>query len=211
MALTVSAIFSFDGVNGIVQFAFRDSIGDSIAQRCRPLQFWRALIENTLASRPCRKGRLSEAIGHYEKAMKLRPDYGDPYFNLGAFYFSRPHRRGRLHNGRRRCDPAERRRLSPLLWATRSFKGDYRKMQSPSNEHAARISPHDPMARNNLAWLLATSSGASIRDGIGNRGRPNKPCNFPAQRSQYLPTLAAAYAEVGSFLRPSPQQSKHGK
>jgi tetratricopeptide (TPR) repeat protein len=56
------------------------------------------------------------------------------------------------------------------------------------------------MARNNLAWLLATSSDASIRDG-------NRAIEVAEQSVQlsggkdpnYLRTLAAAYAEVGQF------------
>ncbi len=56
------------------------------------------------------------------------------------------------------------------------------------------------MARNNLAWLLATSSDASVRDG-------NRAIEVAEQSVQlsggkdpnYLRTLAAAYAEVGQF------------
>ena len=56
------------------------------------------------------------------------------------------------------------------------------------------------MARNNLAWLLATSSDASIRDG-------NRAIELAKQAVQlsggkdadYLRTLAAAYAETGRF------------
>src|SRR5207237_10408366 len=67
-------------------------------------------------------------------------------------------------------------------------------------EHAARISTQDPVPRNNLAWLLATSSDASIRDG-------NRAIELAKQAvrlshgkdSNYLRTLAAAFAERGRF------------
>src|SRR5213078_4091842 len=31
-----------------------------------------------------RKDELDEAVGHYEKAISLRPDYADGHFNLGT-------------------------------------------------------------------------------------------------------------------------------
>jgi Flp pilus assembly protein TadD len=67
-------------------------------------------------------------------------------------------------------------------------------------EHAARISTHDPVPRNNLAWLLATSSDASIRD--GNRAMELAKEAVRLSRGKdpnYLRTLAAAFAESGRF------------
>jgi len=67
-------------------------------------------------------------------------------------------------------------------------------------KHAARISTHDPLVCNNLAWLLATSSDASIRDG----GRATELAKQAVRLSRgkdpnYLRTLAAAFAESGRF------------
>jgi tetratricopeptide (TPR) repeat protein len=162
--------------------------------------FGGALIENTLASALARKGRLSEAIGHYEKAIKLRPDYGDPYLNLGSVLF-----------GQGRIDDAI------ALWrkaaATQPEDGGFhtvlgdaflqRGLQKDAiaeYEHATRIFPRDFVARNNLAWLLAASFDASIRDG-------NRAVEVAEQTVQlsggkdpkYLRTLAATYSEVGRF------------
>ena len=63
-----------------------------------------------------------------------------------------------------------------------------------------RLNPLDTESRNNLAWLLATSPEPSVRNGvkaialatqaIGNK-RPPDP--------KLMDSLAAAYAEVGSF------------
>jgi tetratricopeptide (TPR) repeat protein len=46
-------------------------------------------------------------------------------------------------------------------------------------EYAAGIA-QDPLPRNNLAWLLAMSSDASIRD--GNPNSPKKPSDFPVAK-----------------------------
>ena len=63
------------------------------------------------------------------------------------------------------CDPAEGREASTLLWANAFLKKGLQKDAIAEYEHAARIFPRDFVARNKLAWLLATSSDASIRDG----------------------------------------------
>jgi protein O-mannosyl-transferase len=162
--------------------------------------FGGALIENTLASALARKGRLSEAIGHYEKAIKLRPDYGDPYFNLGSVLFQQ----GRTDEAIAQWQKALATQPNDASFHTALgnafLQRGLQKDAIAEYEHAARISPHDSMARNNLAWLLATSSDASIRDG-------NRAIEVAEQTVQlsggkdpnYLRTLAAAYAEVGQF------------
>ena len=32
----------------------------------------------------CRQGRLQEAIGHYEQALRIKPDYAEAHYNLGV-------------------------------------------------------------------------------------------------------------------------------
>jgi len=62
------------------------------------------------------------------------------------------------------------------------------------------MSAQDPLGRNNLAWLLATSPDASIRD--GNRAIELAKEAVRLSRSKdpnYLRTLAAAFAEAGHF------------
>jgi tetratricopeptide (TPR) repeat protein len=67
-------------------------------------------------------------------------------------------------------------------------------------EKALAISPQSVSALNNLAWILATSSNASLRNGA-------RAIQFAQQADQLsgnnnalvLRTLAAAYAEAGQF------------
>src|SRR5213595_127466 len=161
-----------------------------------------ALIETNLANALARKGLLGEAIGHYEKAAKLRPDYGDAYFNLGSVLFQQ----GRIGEA-----IAQWQKALPTLPNDSGFhtvlgnaflKSGLQKDAIAEYEHAARISPQDSLARSNLAWLLATSSDASIRDG-------NRAVELAEQAVQlsggkdptYLRTLAAACAESGRFAQ----------
>ena len=159
-----------------------------------------ALIENNLGSALTQKGLLAEAIAHFEHAEKLRPDYGDPYLNVGTVLL----RQGRTGDAIAQWHKAVA--TQPKDAPFHTILGDaflqhgLEKDAIAEYEHSARISAHDPLPRNNLAWLLATSSDASIRDG-------NRAIDFAKQavrlsRGQdpnYLRTLAAACAESGRF------------
>jgi tetratricopeptide (TPR) repeat protein len=67
-------------------------------------------------------------------------------------------------------------------------------------QHSIEINPNQPSALNSLAWLLATTADASLRDGA-------KAVALASQASQLtgggnpaiLRTLAAAYAEEGGY------------
>ncbi|NJN50745.1 MAG: hypothetical protein HC809_02140 [Gammaproteobacteria bacterium] len=64
--------------------------------------------------------------------------------------------------------------------------------------YAAAAKAGDLVARNNLAWLLATSPDDAVRD--GNRAVTlSRPIAVLYDHWTYLDTLAAAYAEVGEF------------
>jgi tetratricopeptide (TPR) repeat protein len=59
-----------------------------------------------------------------------------------------------------------------------------------------------PAVLNNLAWLLATASDDTIRDGEEAVRLAEKACEVTSRKApQILGTLAAAYAEQGSFSR----------
>ena len=159
-----------------------------------------ALIENSLATALVRKGRLSEAIGHYEKAMKLRPDYGDPYLDLGSILFQQGRTEEAIAQWHKAAATQPNDAGFHMILGNAFLQRALQKDAIAEYEHAARIYPHDPKSRNSLAWLLATSSDASTRDG-------NRAIEVAEQTVQLsggkdpnsLRTLAASYAEAGQF------------
>jgi tetratricopeptide (TPR) repeat protein len=65
---------------------------------------------------------------------------------------------------------------------------------------AARISPDSAEALNNLAWTLATSPGANIRNGARAVQLAGHACELTHfEKTIFIGTLAAAYAEAGRF------------
>ena len=61
-----------------------------------------------------------------------------------------------------------------------------------------KLQPDDVGALNNLAWILATSHDATIRNGAKALEFANRACR-DAKRPELLSTLAAAQAETGDF------------
>jgi Flp pilus assembly protein TadD len=67
-------------------------------------------------------------------------------------------------------------------------------------ETAAHVQPRDPVILNELAWMLATSSDAKIRNGRKAVSLATKACQLEGWTDSYtIDTLAAAYAEAGQF------------
>jgi tetratricopeptide (TPR) repeat protein len=162
--------------------------------------FGSAVIENNLANLLAQKGRLNEAVDHYHNAMRLRPGYGDPYLNLGNVLF----RQGRMRDAIAQWQKAHATELKDARFHTvladAFLKAGLQKDAIADYEYAARISSQDPLPRNNLAWLLATSSDASIRDGNRAVGFANEAVRLSHGKDpNYLRTLAAACAESGRF------------
>jgi tetratricopeptide (TPR) repeat protein len=67
-------------------------------------------------------------------------------------------------------------------------------------QRALQIKPDYPDVLNNLAWLLATGPDAHIRDGVQAVRYAGRACELTHyQKTIYIGTLAAAYAEAGRF------------
>ena len=159
-----------------------------------------AFIEMNLADALAEKGQSDQAMVHYDRAIKLQPNYADAYYNRGNVLFATGHIDEAIADWEKTLqiqpDDADAHTClgNALLHqgAIQEAIGQY--------EMASALAPDDPHSRNNIAWLLATSSQASIRDG-------NRAVDFAHQavsvsggrEPQFLRTLAAAYAESGRF------------
>jgi cytochrome c-type biogenesis protein CcmH/NrfG len=65
---------------------------------------------------------------------------------------------------------------------------------------AVRLAPDSPPALNELAWVLATSPDATLRNGPEAVPLAEHACAVTNRRNpKWLATLAAAYAEAGRF------------
>ena len=159
-----------------------------------------ALIQNNLGNALARKQLWDEAIDHLQEAVRLRPDYADAYFNLGSVLFQQ----GRIEQAIAQWQKALAIRPTDAE-AHRSLASALRKEGKLKEaiaeyEQALNVVPEDSVALNNLAWILATSSDASMRDGARAVTLAAKAVQASGGRDpNFLRTLAAARAEAGQF------------
>ena len=159
-----------------------------------------ALIQNNLGNAFAKKHLWDEAIDHLQEAARLRPDYADAYFNLGSVLFQQ----GQIDQAIAQWQKALAIRPSDAE-AHRSVASALRKQGNVKEaiaeyEEALNLAPEDSAALNNLAWILATSSDASMRDGARAVALAVKAVQASGGRDpNFVRTLAAARAEAGQF------------
>jgi tetratricopeptide (TPR) repeat protein len=159
-----------------------------------------AFVEMNLADVLARKGQPDEAMVHFEQAIKLQPDYAEVYYNRGNVLFAN----GRIEEAI--ADWEKTLQIQPNdadahtgLGNALLRKGALKEAIGHYNQ-AMALAPEDPHSRNNLAWVLATSSDASIRDGVKAIELAQQAISLSGGRELlFFRTLAAAYAEAGRF------------
>src|SRR5881227_2736982 len=153
-----------------------------------------------LANALLQKKRIDDAIAHYQKAVAIRPDYflaryglGHALLEGGKFDAAIEHSRAALLIQPNNAD------CHTILAIALDEEGQ--SVEAVKHyEKALQISPQSVSALNNLAWLLATSSNASLRNGA-------RAIQLARQADQLsggtnalvLRSLAGAYAEAGQF------------
>jgi tetratricopeptide (TPR) repeat protein len=145
-------------------------------------------------------GRHEEAIAQYNEALKLQPDSLEVHFNLASALAAE----GKITEAEKQF--AEARRLSPnplqaLMDFARILAGLGRAGEAAGHyETAIKLSPDSPEALNALAWLLATTPDAQLRNGTRAVLLAEQACRLTDFKQPLLvSTLAAAYAEAGRF------------
>ena len=145
---------------------------------------------------------MDDAIGHYEKALALRPDYFIAHFGLSHALLEK----GEIDRAMVHCRAAvsiqpQNADAQTNLAVVLDQKG--RAPEAISHyEKALELSSRSLSAENNLAWLLATNSDASLR----NSARALELAQQAEELSGggnpvVLRTLAAAHANAGQFSR----------
>ncbi len=146
------------------------------------------------------KGRIDEAMAHYQKAITVHPDHFLARYSLGHALLEK----GELDSAIQVCRSALLLRpwdadcQTTLAIALEEKGNPAEAIQHYQN--ALEFAPQSISTLTNLAWLLATSQDASLRDGP-------KAVELAKQADRLvggtnalvLRTLAAAYAENGEF------------
>jgi tetratricopeptide (TPR) repeat protein len=160
----------------------------------------RAEFYNNLGNLLATQGRPAEAIRQFQKALAVEPDYTKAHYNLADIFFAQG-----------RWDEAIEHYQQTLKQMPDSVHAHYQlglALQSRDRfaeavaqlQKVLELDPKHIPAQNNLAWLLATCPDGSLRDGKKAVALAQQAVQLSGGNApEILDTLAAAYAEAGSF------------
>ncbi len=145
------------------------------------------------------QGRFGDAESEFQAALKIKPKDADirkSYASALAEQGRQAEAAAQLREALRiRPDTAARLQLATLLYQMRKFQeavAEYRQVLAAK--------PDEREALNNLAWLLATCSDQTVRNGAEAVRFAEHACWLSGYKQpRELGALAAAYAEAGRF------------
>jgi protein O-mannosyl-transferase len=154
----------------------------------------------SLANLLLQKGRIDEAIAHYQKAIAIRPDDFLARYGLGHALLEK----GELDSAIQVCRSALLLRPSDAdCHTTLAIALEEKGKPAEAIQHynkALELAPKSIPTLTNLAWLLATSRDASLRNGAKAVELAKEADRLVGgTNTVVLRTLAAAYAENGEF------------
>jgi len=175
---------------------------EAIVQYQKALQFNPDYPEahNNLGNALLQKGRVDEAIVQYQKALQFNPNNPKAHNNLGLALF----KKGEVDEAIVQYQKALQ--FNPAYADAHNNLGNALLQKGEVSEAIAQYQkvleskPDSPEALNHLAWLLATSPDAHIRDGVQAVKYAERACELTHWGVPVVVgTLAAAYAEAGRF------------
>jgi tetratricopeptide (TPR) repeat protein len=147
-----------------------------------------------------KKGELDQAITQFQSALQINPYFARTYYNLGNAF----RKEGRLDAAIAYYQKALQ--LEPDYTEAcynlgNAFLQTGRTVEAISYyQKTVLINPDYVEGLNNLAWVLATSPQASLRNGNQAVGLAQRANQLTGNGNPIvLATLAAAYAETGQF------------
>jgi tetratricopeptide (TPR) repeat protein len=162
--------------------------------------FERFSLQQGLARTSWEQGRPGDTIGHYRRALEVRPKHPSPNTNLGVllvrigrFEEARPHLERALAGWPRGSSGALAAQAASAAAAGRHGAA------VRSYRVSLRQRPDQPFAADHLAWILATAADAERRAPAAAIRLAEAGLDEGSTHSIRLDTLAAGYAAAGRF------------
>ena len=157
---------------------------------------------NNLGRSLLQQGQTEEAIAEYREALRINPAYADAHYNLGNVFFQQDRTEEAVAEYR------EAVRINPDYADAHGDLGDALLRQGrieeaiAQTEKALDLQPANLAIQANLAWMLATASKISLRDGPKALDLASKVNQLTGGNNPSVArTLAAAYAAAGDFSK----------
>jgi protein O-mannosyl-transferase len=185
--------------NALIQ---KGSVDEAIAQYQKALQIRPDYAEAcyNLGNALIQRGSVDEAITRYQKALQIKPDYAEAHNNLGKTLFNKGSVDAAIvHYQKALQIKPDHANACYNLGIALLQKGKVDEAITCLHK-VLRVKPDFSEAQNDLAWVLATSSQASVRNGNQAVELARQANQLSGQRNPaFLRTLAAAQAEAGRF------------
>jgi tetratricopeptide (TPR) repeat protein len=201
-ALNIKPDYAEAGYNLGTALLKKGNVDEAIAQYQQALKIKPDYVEAhiNLGTTLLQKGKVDEAIVQYQQALQIKPNYADAHYNLGNALIQK----GKIEEAIVHFQKALQ--LNPDD-AEACYKLGNILLQKGRVDEAIthlqktlQIKPDSPDVLNNLAWLLATSPDAHIRDGVQAVKYAERACELTNYKQTIMVgTLAAAFAEAGRF------------
>ena len=157
-------------------------------------------LHNRLGNALAESGRLDEATLHFEKALALNPRYAEAHSNLGRALVAKKQPDQAIPHFEKALE------IAPGFADAHYQLGNVLLQQHRAADalahwrEALRIQPDSALLLNRTAWVLATSTDASIRNGSQAVDLAQRAVQLSGgEEPAILATLAASYAEAGQF------------
>lgn len=145
-------------------------------------------------------GQLKEAEKYFQMGLKNGSDDETIHYQLGNIALHRRDRSGAVDHFNRAVEQAPDRSMTHFLIADSLMKAGYHEDALMHFRRPVQMQPDNPMYLNGLAWILATSHVAEIRDGAKALRLAETACERTEHAiPELMGTLSAAQAESGMF------------
>jgi len=158
------------------------------------------IVYNNIGAILAHQGQMDKAVIHFKKALELQPQYVDAYKNLGTTLANQ----GLLEEATVQfhkvldLNPENtqvREYLNQNLAKQEEIQNAMAKQRNLLHDH-----PKDTALLNNVAWKLAASPYAFVRNGIDAVRYAQRAAELTNEQDPtVLDTLSVAYAEAGQF------------
>jgi tetratricopeptide (TPR) repeat protein len=149
--------------------------------------------------------KTNEALADFDAALKLDPNFVAVYIARGSMYYGLGNSDKSLY-AKAEADLAKAIELDPQSALARYNYAATLEAQNKIEEamkeydQAIKLDSRDPLAYNNLAWIMATSFDKERRNGKRAVELAAKACELTNWKdAEYADTLAAAHAEAGNW------------
>lgn len=180
----------------------KGQLDDAISEYEKAIELQPSIAEahNNLGNALLSRNRGEEAVLHFKKAIEIRPDYAEAHYNLATAFLQAGQFDDAIVHYQAAVElrpdyPDAHNNLGSAFIRKGMVREGISQYEKALTNDAGSVS-----IQNNLAWVLATCSDPSLRNGARAVELAEQANRLSGDKNPFVVhTLAAAYAENGQF------------